>query len=70
MKPLRDLNANVWQEELKFDYDKEFLMQGITSGFDIVTEDTIPSGISAKNHPSVSVNSPLYSKAHKQVLAE
>ena len=70
VKPLRDLNASVWSTELEFDTDKEFLLQGIISGFDIVTEDNIPSGISAKNHPSVSLNSPLYSKAHAQVLAE
>ncbi|CAC5425942.1 unnamed protein product [Mytilus coruscus] len=71
VKPVRDLVYTVWQEELKNDSDKEFLLHGIKNGFDIVQDINLaPLNISAKNHPSAHISSPLYDKAHQQILIE
>ncbi|CAC5404287.1 unnamed protein product [Mytilus coruscus] len=70
VKPVRDLDFNVWQEELKNDFDKDFLLHGIKNGFDIVQNDLALINISAKNHPSALPSSPLYEKAHQQILTE
>ncbi|CAG2204568.1 unnamed protein product [Mytilus edulis] len=70
VKPVRDLVYNVWHDELKNDVDKDFLLQGIKNGFDIVQDNLASSHISAKNHPSANPSSPLYNKAHQQILTE
>ncbi|CAC5380816.1 unnamed protein product [Mytilus coruscus] len=72
VKPLRDLHLDAWVTELMNDFDKEYLLQGIEFGFDIVTSaaNELPSGIVGKNHPSASPNNPLYKKAHLQILNE
>ncbi|VDI50862.1 Hypothetical predicted protein [Mytilus galloprovincialis] len=72
VKPLRDLHLDAWVTELKYDFDKEYLLHGIEFGFDIVTSaaNELPSGIVGKNHPSASPNNPLYEKAHLQILNE
>ncbi|CAC5414227.1 unnamed protein product [Mytilus coruscus] len=50
--------------------DKDFLLQSIESGFDIVDQEDLPDNILAKNHPSALPGSPLYEKAHLQILNE
>lgn len=61
----------VFERELQNDYDKEFLLQGVKHGFDIIRNTgSLPSNVLAKNHPSASLNSPLYKKAHEQILNE
>ncbi|CAC5409546.1 unnamed protein product [Mytilus coruscus] len=70
VKPVRDLNFNVWQEQLKNDFDKDFLLHGIKNGFDIVQNDLALINISAKNHPSALPSSPLFEKTHQQILTE
>ncbi|CAG2225451.1 unnamed protein product [Mytilus edulis] len=42
----------------------------IKNGFDIVQDNLASSHISAKNHPSANPSSPLYNKAHQQILTE
>ncbi|VDI83885.1 Hypothetical predicted protein [Mytilus galloprovincialis] len=49
---------------------KIFFLQGIKNGFDIVQDNLASSHISAKNHPSANPSSPLYNKAHQQILTE
>ncbi|CAC5422338.1 unnamed protein product [Mytilus coruscus] len=70
VKPLRALDLHVWSQELANDFDREFLLNGIEFGFDIIDCDQLPSSIISKNHPSASPNNPLYEKAHTQVLYE
>ncbi|CAC5422626.1 unnamed protein product [Mytilus coruscus] len=70
VKPLRALELHVWSRELANDFDREFLLNGIEFGFDIIDCDQLPSSIISKNHPSASPNNPLYEKAHTQVLNE
>ncbi|CAC5371373.1 unnamed protein product [Mytilus coruscus] len=47
-------------------------LESLNQRFDIVTSaaNELPSGIVGKNHPSASPNSPLYEKAHLQILNE
>ena len=70
VKPLRDLNLAVWQHELLNDVDKSFLLHGIQNGFNIISQLVIKSFVSSKNHPSANPKSPLYKKAHAQILTE
>ncbi|CAC5367445.1 unnamed protein product [Mytilus coruscus] len=70
VKPLCDLDHANWEIELENDFDKEFLLHDIQFGFDIVDTESLPVDISAKNHPSASPGSPLYQKAHLQILNE
>lgn len=70
VKPSRALKFSAWEEELKDDYDEEFLLNGIRNGFNIVSEVPLPENIATKNHPSARPNSPLYKEAHAQILTE
>ena len=56
--------------ELESDPDKDFLLNGIENGFDIIDEDVHISPVDCKNHPSAQPNSPLYEKASQQILKE
>ena len=68
---MRDLNLEIWEKELGNDFDKEFLLDGIKNGFQIINSDCkLPENIISKNHPSAHPNSPLYDKAHAQILLE
>ena len=60
----------AWEQELAEDPDKEFLLQGIANGFDIIDDDVVISPVSAENHPSAKPSSKLYGKASKQILTE
>ena len=70
VKPTRALNINAWEQELGDDFDKDFLLNGIKNGFDIITDDLTTGKIHAKNHPSAKLESPLYPLAHAQILTE
>ncbi|CAC5364633.1 unnamed protein product [Mytilus coruscus] len=70
VKPLRALDLHDWSRGLANDFDREFLLNGIEFGFDIIDCGQLPSGIVSKNHHSASPNNPVYVKAHTQVLNE
>ena len=55
-------------QELENDHDKEFLLNGIRYGFDIIDPDVQIKPVNCKNHPSAQPGSLLYEKATKQIL--
>ena len=57
-------------QELDNDPDKDFLLNGIRYGFDIIDPDVQIKPANCKNHPSAQPGSPLYEKATKQILKE
>lgn len=60
----------AWEEELEGDPDKDFILHGLTYGFDIIDSDAKPSAAHCQNHPSARPSSPLYQKACEQVQKE
>ncbi|CAC5397416.1 unnamed protein product [Mytilus coruscus] len=70
VKPFRALDLRVWSRELANDFDREFLLNGIEFGFDIIDCDQLPSSIVSKNSSVSLTKYPLYEKAHTQVLNE
>ena len=52
------------------DPDREFLLNGIEKGFDIIDPNCVPSPVEMKNHISASVKNPNFQKVHAQVLVE
>lgn len=52
------------------DCDKQFLLNGIKNGFDIIDSEVQVTPASCKNHPSATPSSPLFKKATKQVKKE
>ena len=70
MKPLRDLDFKIWEHELGDDFDRDFILNGLKYGFDIISDKELPENVSSKNHPSAHPSSPLYKKAHDQILIE
>ena len=61
------LNLTAWEEELHDDPDKEFILNGIKNGFDIIDPESDVFPVTCANHPSARPNSPLYAKASNQV---
>lgn len=70
VKPLRDLDIQIWEQELQFDFDKQFLLEGIRHGFDIITEFNVSKNVVTTNHPSAQFKGRLYDQAHAQILTE
>lgn len=70
VNPLPSLHFAAWEAELDVDYDREFLLQGIKCGFDIIDDSSNVHNVSCPNHPSARPNSPLYEKATAQVVKE
>ena len=64
------LNLQAWESELENDIDKNFLLHGINSGFNITDDDAHITLIKCSNHPSARPGSPLYEKASAQVQNE
>ena len=64
------LSFAAWQEELGDDPDKDFILDGIKHGFNIIDEEIEISPVRCSNHLSAQPGSPLYDKATKQVLKE
>ena len=64
------LNLEAWRLELATDPDREFVLNGVINGFDIVDKDVhIVSGEVA-NHPSASPGHGNYEAVKQQVLSE
>ena len=64
------LRLTAWEEELGNDFDRQFILNGIENGFDIIDVDADITPVTCQNHPSAKPNSPLYDKATAQVLRE
>ena len=64
------LCLTAWEEELGNDPDREFILHGLSNGFDIIDSDAVPSTVDCKNHPSARPGSALYEKACEQVQEE
>ena len=60
----------AWEEELYDDCDRQFILNGIKNGFDIIDDDPEITPVSCGNHPSARPNSPLFEKATSQVIKE
>ena len=39
VRPLPGLNLRAWEEELGNDLDRDFILQGVKNGFDIIDAD-------------------------------
>ena len=52
------------------DIDKEFILNGLRNGFDIIDIDASPTKVHCDNHRSAQPGSPLYDRASKQILHE
>ena len=61
---------STWEEELADDFDKDFILNGLQRGFDIIDENASPHLVKCENHPSARQGSPLYKEATEQVLKE
>ena len=70
MTPSPGLNFDVWEEELTGDSDRDFILNGIRNGFDIVSTDEIPLAVETNNNISARPGAPMYEQASKQILAE
>ena len=65
--PYDGLRLAAWEEELQDDEDREFILRGITHGFDIIDIDAVPKPVQCDNHKSAQ---PLYEQATAQILKE
>ena len=64
------LSLAAWRDELGDDYDKEFILQGVEHGFDIISELADPVSVETDNHRSARSDSPLFDAAHKRFCDE
>ena len=58
--PYDGLRLTAWEEELQDDEDREFILSGITHGFDIIDKEAVPKPVQCDNHKSAQPGSPLY----------
>ena len=70
VNPHDGLHLSAWEEELKDDFDREFILNGIKNGFDIIDKNATPLRVECNNHKSAQPGSPLYDQATAQVLKE
>lgn len=64
------MNYDAWAEELGDDPDRDFILNGIRNGFDIIDPDANPVPVDTANHKSVRASSDCHSQVHKQILKE
>ena len=60
----------AWDEELEGDIDREFILNGIRHGFDIVDPGATPTPVETDNNRSARPGAPLYEQATQQILSE
>ena len=70
MSPSLSLCLAAWEEELSNDMDKDFILNGLREGFDIIDPDASPHPVFCHNHPSARPGSLLYKQACEQVQNE
>lgn len=59
---------HVWKEELKDDFDKDFLIHGLSEGFDIVDSTMLPPAATQSNYKSTAGTNKL--KVEKRIVEE
>ena len=64
------LSLAAWEEELENDEDRDFILNGLQNGFDIIDPDAYPAVVECENHVSARPGSPSYKEATAQVLKE
>ena len=64
--PHGGLCLTAWEEELQDDVDRDFILNGIMHGFDIIDKDAKPKPVQCENHKSAQPGSPLYDQATAQ----
>ena len=69
-RPSFSLCLSAWEEELHGDIDREFILDGIKNGFNIIDADADPKPVHCEYHKSAQPGSPLYARASKQILQE
>ena len=70
VSPQSGLRLAAWEEELQDDVDRDFILDGIMNGFDIIDKDASATPVQCINHKSAQPGSPLYDQASAQVLKE
>ena len=60
----------VWEKELARDKDRDFLLNGIKNGFNIVDLAAVPTPVETPNNRSAAPGAPLYAEATQQILRE
>lgn len=70
LSPCFGLRYSAWEEELCNDIDRDFILDGIKHGFDIIDKNAQPTPVHCENHASAKPGSPLYNKATEQILNE
>lgn len=68
--PTFGLNYTAWEEELRGDIDRTFILTSLQNGFVIIDVNTNPRPVQCENHRSARPGSPLYDQASKQILNE
>ena len=68
--PQSSLCFTAWEEELGDDIDRDFILDGIKHGFDIIDTSANPIPVHCENHTSAKPGSTLYHQATEQVLKE
>lgn len=64
------LNYNAWAKELTDDIDKEFILNGVSGGFDNVYINAVPHKAEQNNHASMQSSSNFYSKGCLKIKDE
>ena len=64
------LCLTAWEEGLGNAPDRDFILHGLSNGFDIIDSDAAPSTVHCQNHPSARPCSPRFEKACEQVQKE
>ena len=55
---------------MRDDPDRDFILNGLRKGFNIIDTDAVPSPVQCENHSSARPGSRLYGKATDQILRE
>ncbi|MEW8547701.1 MAG: reverse transcriptase domain-containing protein [Candidatus Thiodiazotropha sp.] len=64
------MSIAAWEEELGNDVDRDFILNGLKNGFDIIDGDASPTPVHCENHRSAMPASAYYNQATRQVLKE
>ena len=70
LSPGTGMYFSAWEEELADDIDKDFILNGLRCGFNIIDESASPHPVKCDKHPSAHQGSLLYKEATEQVLKE
>ena len=70
VSPGTGMYFSAWEEELADDIDKDFILNGLRCGFNIIDESASPHPVKCDKHPSAHQGSLLYKEATEQVLKE